>query len=77
MVEYCYPECTTSVITSLAIFRKFYPDYRTKEIKCVSFFLSYEIALILIADKPYNLLSSICILLNIHQAVGLVPGESA
>ena len=32
MVEYCYPECTTSVITALAIFRKHYPDYRKEEI---------------------------------------------
>ncbi|KAG5647893.1 hypothetical protein DXG03_007817 [Asterophora parasitica] len=33
MTEYCYPECTTSVITSLAIFRKSYPHYRTKDIE--------------------------------------------
>ncbi|KAH9072141.1 terpene synthase, partial [Lactarius deliciosus] len=32
MIEYEYPECTTSVITSLSIFRKHYPNYRTKEI---------------------------------------------
>ncbi|KAF8159807.1 terpenoid cyclases/protein prenyltransferase alpha-alpha toroid [Crassisporium funariophilum] len=32
MIEYCYPECTTSVITSLAIFRKYFPDYRTRDI---------------------------------------------
>jgi lanosterol synthase len=32
MIEYEYPECTTSVITSLSIFRKQYPDYRAKEI---------------------------------------------
>ncbi|PFH51033.1 hypothetical protein AMATHDRAFT_3423 [Amanita thiersii Skay4041] len=33
MIEYCYPECTTSVITSLAIFRKYYPNYRSKDIE--------------------------------------------
>lgn len=32
MIEYEYPECTTSVITSLSIFRKQHPDYRTEEI---------------------------------------------
>ncbi|KAF9526128.1 terpenoid cyclases/protein prenyltransferase alpha-alpha toroid [Crepidotus variabilis] len=34
MIEYCYPECTTSVITSLAIFRQHFPDYRTRDIDC-------------------------------------------
>nr|UPX76572.1 putative oxidosequalene clavarinone cyclase 804 [Hypholoma fasciculare] len=33
MTEYCYPECTTSVITALAIFRKHFPDYRTADIE--------------------------------------------
>ncbi|KAK7012273.1 terpene cyclase/mutase family member [Favolaschia claudopus] len=33
MVEYCYPECTTSVITSLSIFGKHYPDYRAADIQ--------------------------------------------
>ncbi|KAG9312937.1 hypothetical protein JVU11DRAFT_6371 [Chiua virens] len=33
MIEFCYPECTTSVITSLSIFRKYYPNYRTAEIE--------------------------------------------
>lgn len=33
MIEYDYPECTTSVITSLAIFRKHYPHYRTADIE--------------------------------------------
>lgn len=37
MIEYCYPECTTSVITSLAIFRKHYPQYRTADIEFVLF----------------------------------------
>ncbi|RDB23551.1 Lanosterol synthase [Hypsizygus marmoreus] len=32
MIEYCYPECTTSVITSLSIFRKHYPNYRKEDI---------------------------------------------
>ncbi|EIW79190.1 terpene synthase [Coniophora puteana RWD-64-598 SS2] len=33
MIEFCYPECTTSVITSLSIFRKHYPAYRAAEIE--------------------------------------------
>ncbi|KAF5345689.1 hypothetical protein D9758_013074 [Tetrapyrgos nigripes] len=33
MTEYCYPECTTSVITSLSIFRKHIPHYRSKDIE--------------------------------------------
>ncbi|KIY52935.1 terpene synthase [Fistulina hepatica ATCC 64428] len=32
MTEYCYPECTTSVITALSIFRRYYPDYRAEDI---------------------------------------------
>lgn len=35
MTEYCYPECTTSVITSLAIFRKHYSHYRAEDIEFV------------------------------------------
>ncbi|KAJ2919534.1 hypothetical protein MD484_g877, partial [Candolleomyces efflorescens] len=36
MVEYNYPECSTSAITSLAIFRKHYPNYRSKDIdRCI------------------------------------------
>jgi lanosterol synthase len=32
MIEYCYPECTTSVITCLAIFRRRFPGYRASDI---------------------------------------------
>jgi len=32
MVEYSYPECTTSVVLGLSSFRKNYPHHRTKEI---------------------------------------------
>ncbi|KAI6125392.1 terpenoid cyclases/protein prenyltransferase alpha-alpha toroid [Pisolithus croceorrhizus] len=32
MIEFCYPECTTSVITALSIFRKHHPNYRSAEI---------------------------------------------
>ncbi|SPO06107.1 related to lanosterol synthase [Cephalotrichum gorgonifer] len=32
MVEYDYPECTTSSVTALSIFREHWPDYRTSEI---------------------------------------------
>ncbi|CAG8585893.1 8183_t:CDS:10 [Ambispora gerdemannii] len=28
MIEYSYPECTTSVLTGLCTFREYYPDYR-------------------------------------------------
>lgn len=33
MVEYSYPECTTAVVTSLAVFRDRHPNYRAKEIE--------------------------------------------
>lgn len=32
MTEYDYPECTTSVITALSHFKKYYPNYRAAEI---------------------------------------------
>ena len=35
MIECCYPECTTSVVTSLALFRQHIPDYRSKDIEYV------------------------------------------
>ncbi|KAF8850490.1 oxidosqualene:lanosterol cyclase-like protein [Acephala macrosclerotiorum] len=33
MIEYDYPECTTAVVTALSLFTKYYPDYRTQDIK--------------------------------------------
>ncbi|KAG8851509.1 Lanosterol synthase (Oxidosqualene--lanosterol cyclase) [Tulasnella sp. 330] len=33
MTEYAYPECTTSVITALSVFKKYYPKYRAADIK--------------------------------------------
>ena len=36
MVERGYPECTTSAITALSIFRKHYPNYRSTDIECVA-----------------------------------------
>ena len=33
MIEHSYPECTTSVITALSIFRKYYPNYRSAVIE--------------------------------------------
>jgi lanosterol synthase len=33
MVEYEYPECTTSVLAPLFIFRKHYPHYKPEEIE--------------------------------------------
>lgn len=35
MTEFNYPECTTSVITALSIFRKSYPNYRKGDIQWV------------------------------------------
>ena len=32
MVEYSYPECTASVVSSLSMFRRYFPSYRTAEI---------------------------------------------
>lgn len=36
MTEYEYPECTTSVVTALAIFKKRYSTYRSKDIDAVT-----------------------------------------
>ena len=33
MVEYSYPECTTSVVTALSLFKKYQPNYRRSEIE--------------------------------------------
>jgi lanosterol synthase len=33
MIEYDYPECSTAVVTALSLFSKYYPNYRTVEIK--------------------------------------------
>lgn len=33
MVEYLYPECTTATVTTLSLFQKHWPDYRSEEIK--------------------------------------------
>jgi lanosterol synthase len=41
MTEYTYPECTTSVVSALFVFKKFYPDYRKAEIEYVLFRLPY------------------------------------
>lgn len=35
MIEYNYPECTTSVLSALKIFSAKFPSYRRKEIECV------------------------------------------
>lgn len=53
MTEYCYPECTTSVITALAIFRKHYPDYRAVDIECAFSLLLYESLILTITLKTY------------------------
>jgi len=33
MTEYTYPECTTSAVTALSIFRQHFPEYRKNEIE--------------------------------------------
>ncbi|KAK5989971.1 Terpene cyclase/mutase atnI [Cladobotryum mycophilum] len=33
VVEYDYPECTTSCVTALSLFQKYWPEYRTKDIQ--------------------------------------------
>jgi lanosterol synthase len=33
MYEYDYPECTTAVVTALALFRKYWPDYRRHDLE--------------------------------------------
>ncbi|KAF5022632.1 hypothetical protein F66182_5308 [Fusarium sp. NRRL 66182] len=33
MVEYDYPECTTSCVTALCLFRRYWPEYRSKDIE--------------------------------------------
>lgn len=44
MVEHSYPECTTSVVTALSIFRRHYPKYRPSDIQCVvSLTLTFEL----------------------------------
>lgn len=35
MIEYAYPECTTSVLTALSIFKRHYPNYRRDDIEYV------------------------------------------
>ncbi|KAF9894788.1 hypothetical protein FE257_004409 [Aspergillus nanangensis] len=35
MVEYSYPECTTAVVTALALFRRHFPTYRANDIEKV------------------------------------------
>lgn len=45
MVEYSYPECTTSVLTSLSIFRHHFPNHRAADIEsAVSHAIGYILA---------------------------------
>ncbi|KAJ2081970.1 hypothetical protein H4R24_001949 [Coemansia sp. RSA 988] len=42
MVEYAYPECTTSVVLGLTAFREAYPDYKPRQIqKCIADAVGY------------------------------------
>jgi lanosterol synthase len=49
MIEYDYPECTTAVVTALSLFTKYYPKYRTEEIKT---FKARAVTYIKNAQKP-------------------------
>lgn len=51
MVEYEYPECTTAVVTALSLFRKHWPEYRTKEIER---FIERAVKWIKTAQKPHG-----------------------
>ena len=43
MIEYNYPECTTSVLTALSIFKSHYPNYRRDDIEYESIRLSFQV----------------------------------
>jgi lanosterol synthase len=49
MIEYDYPECTTAVVTALSLFTKYYPNYRSAEIKA---FKARAIEYIRVAQFP-------------------------
>jgi lanosterol synthase len=49
MVEYSYPECTTAVLTSLSLFRRHFPTYRSTEIQKA---ISRAVGYILKAQRP-------------------------
>ncbi|KAK4185170.1 terpenoid cyclases/protein prenyltransferase alpha-alpha toroid [Podospora australis] len=51
MVEYEYPECTTAVVTALSLFRKHWPDHRSKEIER---FIERAVTWIKSAQKPHG-----------------------
>eukprot|EP01018_Ginkgo_biloba_P026747 Gb_09860 [translate_table: standard] len=42
VIDYSYVECTSAVLQALAVFRKYYPDHRPKEIEaCISHAVRY------------------------------------
>ncbi|TGJ80517.1 hypothetical protein E0Z10_g8245 [Xylaria hypoxylon] len=49
MVEYDYVECTTAVVTALSLFKKHWPDHRSKEIDG---FVQRSVAWIKTAQRP-------------------------
>ncbi|GAW18291.1 hypothetical protein ANO14919_077660 [Xylariales sp. No.14919] len=49
MVEYDYVECTTAVVTALSLFKKYWPDHRSKEIEG---FVQRSVAWIKTAQQP-------------------------
>lgn len=49
MVEYSYPECTTAVLTSLALFRRYFPDHRASEIEST---ISRAASFVLASQRP-------------------------
>jgi len=49
MYEYDYPECTTAVVTALALFRRYWPDYRRHDLEL---FLQRAVQYIKAAQYP-------------------------
>lgn len=49
MVEYSYPECTSSVIISLTLFRRHFPDHRAVEIELA---ISRAIVYLVASQQP-------------------------
>lgn len=49
MYEYDYPECTTAVVTALALFRRYWPDYRRHDLEL---FLQRAVKYIKTAQYP-------------------------
>ncbi|KAI6044261.1 terpenoid cyclases/protein prenyltransferase alpha-alpha toroid [Pisolithus marmoratus] len=91
MIEFCYPECTTSVITALSIFRKHYPSYRSADIEnrnggwvgswgiCFTYAAQFALESLSLVGENYSNSSSVqraCRFLLSHQREDGGWGES-